>query len=83
MIADDNLDGTFSFSIYLTQAKRLDSRVNYREYGRPNFEAEVADFSSYGSDSLVFACGPRGLIDLLADLTQKMDVDFHQEIFEF
>ena len=61
--------------------------------GRPDLLAEVSEFakpvnSSLNVDansynrSLVFACGPRALVDITADHTMAMGVDFKHETFE-
>ena len=94
-IENDNLGGVFSYAIHITRGKKTDVSAwrSATFEGRPDLLAEVSEFakpvnSSLNVDansynrSLVFACGPRALVDITADHTMAMGVDFKHETFE-
>ena len=83
-IEKDNLGGVFSYAIYITRGVKTDASSwrNGQFFCRPDIGAEVKDFASRTSDSLVFACGPKALVEMVSDFTLNYNIDFKHETFE-
>lgn len=52
-------------------------------YGRPDYLKELQDLSIWGSNAIVFACGPAAMIESCSDTALKYGISFHSETFEF
>ena len=52
-------------------------------YGRPDYSNELKDMAIWGSDAIVFACGPTALAESCSDTALKYGISFHSETFEF
>eukprot|EP00854_Cymbomonas_tetramitiformis_P005742 gene5742-6931_t len=51
--------------------------------GRPDLKSELARDLTSGMDSIVYACGPEGLVDSASEAALSFGVDFRKEIFAF
>lgn len=84
LIENDNLGGLFSYAIYITRGDKTEA-TSWRHgafLGRPDMKAEISEFASDSNESLVFACGPKALVELVSDLSIKANIDFKHETFE-
>ena len=80
------------FNVFVTHAKAVPGVGDYSNVSffieRPRLDQLRGSIASPNSSSLVFACGPEGLVNSAWDIcrakTQEGNrVDFHHETFEF
>ena len=92
------LGPVFSASVYITKstagkpskaspARTAKVAVTAGEYKvfygqRPDLQTEILQVSPFAMDSLVFACGPKGLVDECDRNCRVYGVDFKKETFE-
>ena len=88
----------FSAAVYITKStsgkpgSSKEAAATHRSTGageykvirgrRPDLQTEILQVSPFGMDSLVFACGPRGLADECDMHCRIYGVDFRREAFE-
>ena len=49
---------------------------------RPDLAAEISQYSHFKHRLLVFACGPKSLVEECSVLSMQMNCDFRHEVFE-
>ncbi|KAK3259524.1 hypothetical protein CYMTET_31482 [Cymbomonas tetramitiformis] len=90
-VLQNDVSGVFSVQVFCTNAEispsiPADLRTELKSIvhlGRPDLKSELARDLTSGMDSIVYACGPEGLVDSASEAALSFGVDFRKEIFAF